>query len=141
MTIKLTTSYAISKQLADAGFKNESSFYWVKQDESKQKLIHESQLTHVIEKIPSYDLETILNHLPSSVLNVHSKWIRNFFKKLQLKERMEIIDFGIINHDKRYYMGYCGYIGYDLFLAQQSNESLADTAARLWLILKKKNLV
>jgi hypothetical protein len=115
-----TTSYKISKQLAEAGFKAETDFYWAKWNEGDPELVHAKDGTpSLIEKVLAWDLETILEALPN-----------------QLGESFLQITM----------LGNQALIGYELqrmelsSLVDGKNESLADTAARLWLELKKKKI-
>jgi len=90
-----TTSYEISKQLAEAGFKGETNT-------TKAML--------GTRDYPAFHLETILEKLPKNYL-LRSDWMECFL---------------------------CGDFN---GIRRQEDESLADTAARLWLKLKKKGLV
>jgi len=116
------TSYEISKQLAEAGFKAENDFYWAKWNEGDPELVHAKDGTPpLIEKVPAYDLETILQALPNVV---------NDNEELNIKK-----------HEIGYY-----YFDYDCVICgtgveKQESESLTDTAARLWLKLKKQGLI
>ena len=65
-----TTSFLISKQLAEAGFAAATEFYWVKWLEGEPELVHEKEQTPaLIEKVGAYDLETILEALPNFIAN------------------------------------------------------------------------
>ena len=111
-----TTSYEISKQLKEAGFEAKTEFYWIELN-GDLILIRETQLFSVpfsLKKIPAYDLETLLDALK------------------QTRKRIMIVvksDNWGINFD------------YQFNKYSQENESLADTAGRMWLELKKKNLL
>ena len=111
-----TTNYEISKQLKEAGFEAKTEFYWIELN-GDLILIRETQLFSVpfsLKKIPAYDLETLLDALK------------------QTRKRIMIVvksDNWGINFD------------YQFNKYSQENESLADTAGRMWLELKKKNLL
>ena len=132
-----TTSYIISKQLAEAGFKREHDFSWYK-NESGKKLLNHSRCGTVTfqnseKKIldyyeycfPAYDLETILDALP------------NFIANKNKGENCLVIDvaFGEIHYEG-------DSDNETMFITTtEENESLADTAAKMWLKLKKEGLV
>jgi len=117
-----TTSYEISKKLAKIGFKAESNFYWYCYDRG-------DDLRHISEadgagNFKSYDLETILEALPKK--------------------------YGYNNHLGVYPAG-VGYLVCDCsltteagraeFVYRENNESLADTAALLLILLHEKGLL
>ena len=120
-----TTNYEISKQLAKAGFKQETDFYWAKWNEGDPELVHAKDGTPpLIEKVLAWDLEKILETLP------------NFIQNGNGTENCLVINvaFGEIHYE-----GDCESDA--LFITTtRNNESLADTAARLWLELKKKKI-
>lgn len=123
-----TTSYETSKKLAEAGFKAETEFYWVKWNAGEPELVHEKEQTPaLIEKVGAWDLETILEALPNFISN----------KNKNKGENCLVIDvaFGEIHYE--------GDSDNDaMFITTtEENESLADTAAKLWLKLKKEGLV
>ena len=127
-----TTNYEISRQLAEAGFEAEAEFYWVKWNEGEPELVHESQQTpNLIESVPTYDLETILEALPPKIENKDK-----FLGDWQLEITKEWIEY-------YYYYPSQSDVDKDSMFSciKLHNESLADTAARLWLKLKKEGLV
>lgn len=122
-----TTSYEISKQLAESGFKAETDFYWHNYDNG-------ADLRHIADsdgagKYKSYDLETILEALPKQ---------HDFFSRGVGKYELLIW-----YHEKKMFIGYQNFDGFDklLTLEQEKNESLADTAARLLILLYNKGLI
>ena len=120
------TSYETSKKLAEAGFKAETDFYWAKWNQGEPELLHEKEQTpNLIEQVPAYDLETILEALP------------NFIANKNKGENCLVIDvaFGEIHYE--------GDSDNDaMFITTtEENESLADTVAKMWLELKKEGLV
>lgn len=124
------TSYETSKKLAEAGFKAETDFYWAKWNQGEPELLHEKEQTpNLIEQVPAYDLETILEALPKQ---------RDFFSRGIGKYELRIW-----YHENKMFIGYQNFDGFDklLTLEQEENKSLADTAARLLLLLHKKNLI
>ena len=117
------TSYETSKKLAEAGFKAETDFYWVKWNAGEPELVHEKEQTPaLIEKVGAWDLETILEALPAKL--THGK----------LTSRPQI------SYDRNdFWKVYYPLSEYEV--NGGSSESLADTAAKLWLKLKKEGLV
>jgi len=125
------TSYKISKQLAEDGFKEKADFYWAKEwRESDPELMHAIQINDHSwrEEVPAYDFETILEALPKQ---------HDFFSRGIGKYELRIW-----YHEGKAFVGYQNYAGFDKVMTfeQEQNESLADTAARLWLELKKKKI-
>jgi len=119
-----TTSYEISKQLLEAGFKAETDFYWAKWNEGDPELVHAKDGTpSLIEKVLAWDLETILEALPESV-KFHNKWAW-----FEMDKNFIIYEF--TDEDNTCLFDF----------HKKENESLADTAARLWLELKKKKII
>lgn len=120
------TSYEISNQLAEAEFKAETDFYWEKWNQGEPELLHEKEQTpNLIEQVPAYDLETILDALPPKIARGEGRSPTSSF---------------IFTKNG---MGYAQkpQIEFQEFINRQENESLADTAAKLWLKLKKEGLV
>ena len=120
-----TTNYQISKQLAEAGFAAATEFYWVKWNAGEPELVHEKEQTSaLIEKVGAWDLETILEALP------------NFIANKNKGENCLVIDvaFGEIHYEG-------DSDNEAMFITTtKENESLADTAAKLWLKLKQEGL-
>lgn len=131
------TSYEISKRLAEIGFKVESEFFWVRfinKDESLgiAELFHKNQrdgvspycikyLTYL-----TYDLETILEALPKELDGFLGETYLSFNKS---KHKTSI---GYGNNEE--------YVE-NLYCIPEENESLADTAARLLILLCEKEIV
>ena len=127
-----TTSYEISKKLKEAGFDAESSFFWCRLDKDLIR-IHISQshcVPESIDKIKAYDLETLLDALPAFI-----------------EHNNIIYDLWLWNNGIGYYPNYDKYSGDGVYNMENGiyefgdDESLADTAGRLWLMLKEKGLV
>jgi hypothetical protein len=124
------TSYETSKKLAEAGFKAETEFYWVKWNEGEPELVHEKEQTPaLIEKVGAWDLETILEALPSE--------IDEGFRRLRVFPNF------VDCEDKKMRIGYyySDFFGGAIRKIKSDNESLANTAARLLLSLHEKNLI
>lgn len=126
-----TTSYETSKQLAEAGFKADFD-YCYKKEEPDQLWNKSFEITcwegeDISNYYPSYDLETILDALPS----------------VCIEDSIEYY-FWLWNNGMGYYPNYDKYSSnavYDMdngIFEFSQDESLADTAAILWLKLKKK---
>lgn len=124
----ITTNYLISKQLAEKGFSEQVGFldYYFNTDKELRHRDQENYLDGQNTEVDcfSYDLETILEALP---------------KEIELE-------------DGDYYFTMGGYYGgwriaYQVsvkakyIFTTSKNESLADTAAKMWLKLKKDNLI
>jgi hypothetical protein len=121
-----TTNYKISKQLVKAGFKAENDFYWVKWNEGEPELMHEKeQVPQLIEKVPAYDLQTILEALPKAI------------------EKRGVYELELYRDGNKWRIAYVDFEGaiLDERLTQGENESLADTAARLLILLHEKGLI
>ena len=130
-----TTNYLISKQLAEAGFEAETEFYCVKWNEGEPELVHESQQTpNLIESVPAWDLETILEALPKNIITYPDEKITE--QPIE-KLRLEMDEIGYYFSDKDDY----GRDNCFTYLHREESESLVDTAARLWLKLKQEGLV
>ncbi len=106
-----TTSYEISKKLKEAGFEAETDFYWYCYDKGQE-------MRHIADadgkgNVKAYDLETILDALP----------------KINKQEYL-LCSGGIVYLNDDY-----------ISVGKEKNESLADTAGKMWLLLKEKGLV
>lgn len=136
-----TTSYEISKKLKEAGFEAQSSFFWCRLDKDLIR-IHISQSYSVPEsfdKIKAYDLETILDALPECIKYKKYRSCREYYLFLQVPTKK----LGYYDGCNEYMDHYCMGEEDGIFEVSKlsSNESLADTAGRMWLELKKKNLL
>ena len=111
-----TTSYKISKKLKEAGFEAEGDFGY--------------RVPDSLNDLKAYGLETILDALPAFV--EHNKTMYYFW---------------LWNDGIGYYPNcdrYSGNSQYDMengIYEFSDNESLADTAGRMWLMLKEKGVV
>lgn len=144
-----TTSYEISKKLKETGFDAQSSFFWCRLDKDLIR-IHISQsycVPESFDKIKAYDLETILDALPDSITREYKSKengeVKEFKEKLIIEKkeiRYSCDDIENADDANRYFQEY-GYMQ-DIGVFKKFDEnSLADTAGRMWLELKKKNLL
>ena len=131
-----TTNYQISKQLAEAGFKAKSIFGW--HVDGKECAPAYPLSPTATGYFWSYDLETILESLPRRIE------LRKMGKDGVIYELRACFQRSYSEGFKESnYFGYQNFQGFhqELCFMQQENESLADTAARLWLKLKQAGLV
>ena len=123
-----TTSYEISKKLKEAGFDAETNFYWYCYDNGRE-------MRHIADAdgkgdVEAYDLETILDALPAFIEHNNITY-----------------DLWLWNDGIGYYPNYDKYSGEGVYNMENGiyefsdNKSLADTAGRMWLELKEKNLL
>ena len=139
-----TTNFEISKKLKEAGFEAEAEYYWHE--------IHDKiELYHVARAgfgdIKSYDLETIIDALPDSIIREYRSkvnWEVKAFRERLIIEKKEIRyscdDIENADDANRFYQEY-GYMQDISIFKKFNNESLADTAGKMWLMLKEKGLV
>jgi hypothetical protein len=111
-----TTNYEISKKLAEIGFNQQTDFYWYCYDDGKG-------VRHIADadgkgNFKSYDLEILLNALP---------------------EKTEII-INQLTNKREFYLDY-GLRGSEISVQIKENESLADTAGKMIILLHEKNLI
>ena len=139
-----TTSYEISKKLKEAGFKAETNFYWYRyyDDGLCMRHIADADGKGISE---AYDLETLLDALPESIQYKKYKSSNCYYLCLRAPLR-----FSETNKTLGYYCECSEYMdnfrmGCEDGIFEVSklspNESLADTAGRMWLLLKEKGLV
>jgi len=130
-----TTNYKISKQLKKNGLSEKLGFidYYYNTDKQLRHRDQESYCSTAKENTQvdcfSYDFETILEALPKQ---------HDFFSRGVGKYELRIW-----YHQKKMFIGYQNFDGYDklLTLEQEKNESLADIAARLLILLHNKGLI
>ena len=115
-----TTSYEISKKLKEAGFEAEADYNFIERNNQKAFLINIKELS-IIEImneigvfIKAYDLETLLDALKQTG------------KRIMIVVKSD--NWGI-NFD------------YEFNKYSQENESLADIAGKMWLMLKEKGII
>lgn len=121
-----TTSYKISKKLAEIGFETKAMFYYhVNPNGTLSYIAPQIACSDVagILNVKSYDLETILENLPEAI------------EGLMLEMNL--------------YFGFMQYANYDggeivkidFTINRNKDESLADTAARLLILLIDKTII
>ena len=108
-----TTNYETSKKLKEAGFEAESEYYWHSIND-KIELLHVARAG--LGDVKAYDLETLLDALT----------------QIQPERRVVIM----VKSDIRELI-----YGHHFNKCRKENESFADAASRLWLLLKEKGLV
>jgi hypothetical protein len=108
-----TTSYEISKKLKEAGFEAETDYYFYGQQLRNSAFPSHSTDADRKVHVKSYELETILDALP----------------KINKQEYL-LCSGGIVYLNDDY-----------ISIGREKNESLADTAGKMWLLLKEKGLI
>ena len=153
-----TTNFEISKKLKEAGFEDSYIYAWYSDSEGLpwiQEIQHakptavnkyreEVKLTFTA---PAYDLETILDALPDSITREYKSKengeVKEFKEKLIIEKneiRYSCDDIENADDANRYFQEY-GYMQ-DIGVFKKFDEnSLADTAGRMWLELKEKGIV
>ena len=119
--IKNLTNLEISKKLKRIGFEAETLFYWTKapklteldKDRYVIALANKTDFSEEKQTFPAYHLETLLEALP----------------KINKQEYL-LCSGGIVYLNDDY-----------ISVGKEKNESLADTAGKMWLMLKEKGLV
>ena len=134
-----TTSYEISKKLKEAGFEAETEYYWHAIND-KIELYHVARAG--LGDVKAYDLETMLDALPESIQYKSSNC---YYLCLRAPLR-----FSETNKTLGYYCECNEYMdnyrmgeedGIFEFSKLSPNESLADTAGKMWLMLKEKGII
>ena len=128
-----TTSYEISKQLKEAGFEAEGDFGY--------------RVPDSLNDLKAYGLETILDALPDSIIREYKSKedgeVREFKERLIIEKneiRYSCDDIENADDANRYFNEY-GYMQ-DISLFKKFNDnSLADTAGKMWLLLKEKGII
>lgn len=126
-----TTSYEISKDLKEIGFEANPFFY--RQEHNQDQVIIDATGAYDGAAIRCYDLETILDALPTEIEITKTTWITitskyNFIMSHNTLYYEEILEYPGDNNDAYYYY-------------REEGESLADTAARLLIKLIKDKVV
>ena len=133
-----TTSYEISKKLEEAGFSRQPFWIW-----TSEQCCAPYQTNY--DGFRSYDLETMLDALPESIQYKKYKSSNCYYFCLRAPLR-----FSETNKTLGYYCECNEYMdnyrmgeedGIFEFSKLSPNESLADTAGRLLLLLHEKNLI
>jgi hypothetical protein len=129
-----TTNYEISKKLAEIGFDKETNFYYRKTD--KELFINTPPDLKNSEEffLKSYDLEILLDALPSRIETENwGGWIR-------------YIIYFRMNKNGLWYENLCWDssacpVEKHHYIKINENESLADIAGRMLILLHEKNLI
>jgi len=111
-----TTNYENSKKLAEIGFKADTYFGYDRFYQLDYPISNGSS-----HHIKAYDLETLLEALPAFIELEYRKGAKNYYL---------LNGVGI---------GYADTL--EFFCHKQQNESLADTTARLLILLHEKNII
>jgi hypothetical protein len=129
-----TTSYKISKKLEEVGLSEQLGFcdYYYNEYKLLNIVNQESypdEPENTMVDCFAYDFETILEALPKQ---------HDFFSRGVGKYELLIW-----YHENKIFIGYQNFDGFDklLTLEQEKNESLADIAARLLILLHNKGLI
>ena len=130
-----TTNYEISKQLKEAGFEAETDHYFYRQQLRNSAFPSHSTDADRKAQVKSYDLETLLDALPAFIMYNRYKHARCYYLFLGNNT------LGYYGECHEYRDNYSMGDGIFEFSKSSLNESLADTAGRMWLELKKKNLL
>ena len=131
-----TTNFEISKKLAEIGFEAENDFYWVKWNEGLPELVHKSEIMPaLIEKVPAYDLETLICALPTRIPTIKNGFYKRF---LFIQTNPIIIGYyePCYEYDSHYDMREDGFES-----CQEENESLADTAGKMLIKLHEAGII
>ncbi len=107
-----TTNYEISKKLEEIGFNKETNFYFTEIAPNKFKAEYYTNNNKYF-LLKSYDLETLLDALP------------------EINKQLPLLCFSGISYLDPVNIG----------LSRNKNESLADNAGRLLILLHEKNLI
>lgn len=148
-----TTNFEISKKLKEAGFEAEADYNFIERNNQKAFLVNIKELSgiEIMNEIgvfiKSYDLETIIDALPDSITRKYKSKedgeVREFRERLIIeKEEIRYSCDDIENADdaNRFYQEY-GYMQDISIFKKFNDKSLADTAGKMWLLLKEKGVV
>jgi hypothetical protein len=134
-----TTNYEISKKLAEVGFKAQAEKCWAKIRHSVSSEFNLVNLDFAVPQncdvwILSYDLEILLNALPSEIKGIEGEcWFNIYFK--MNKNGLWYENLCNCDSDQSCPVeSYCD-------IEKLENESLADTAGRFIILLHEKNLI
>ena len=141
----MTTNYEISKKLAEIGFRAECSYLWFEEGQAVRigEWIHSINRIERINKetisylpdnnrsCPSYDLETLLDALPDDI-----KYKNEYYYFFLWGNTL-----GYYYENSEYRDNYHMGDGIFEFSKLSLDESLADTAGRLIILLHEKNLI
>ena len=131
-----TTNYEISKKLKEAGFEADADYYWV---ESKEGIIcvnayvFSDYMSEGKKLCEAFDLETLINALPKKLANKYGK---KHALKLSYDTKLNCIYY---SDEKDITFRFDDGERYEV--ESQENESLADIAGKMWLMLKEKGII
>ena len=119
-----TTNYEISKKLSEIGFSRQAFWVWI-----SKNCCAPYQTDY--DGFLSYDLETLLDVLPREIPHKNHKKLFGMLVNLTINfiPKKDIVNIG-------YSFG-----SFDFIETKKNNESLADTAGRLIILLESKNLI
>lgn len=142
-----TTSYEISKKLKEAGFEADADYYWVEGIICVNAYVFSDYMTGGKKLCDAYDLETILNALPDSIIREYKSKedgeVKEFRERLIIEKediRYSCDDIENADDANRYYKEY-GYMQDISVFKKFNDKSLADTAGKMWLLLKEKGII
>jgi hypothetical protein len=136
-----TTNYEISKKLAEIGFKAEAEKCWAKIRHSVSSEFNLVNLDFAVpqncdEWVLSYDLETLLNALPSSIKYKNEYNVILYYEFFLQNDKLGYYyEYGEYGND--YHMG----DGIFEFSKLSLDESLADIAGRMLILLHEEKLI
>ena len=124
-----TTNFENSKKLHELGFQAKTDFWWKDKNYYSYR-VYSNDTDDIGDNYPAYDLETILEAFPKTLILDE----REAFNHGKLKIFFDV--------DGENYIGYQNFDGFHLeFNLLQENESLADTAARLLILLAQQKII
>lgn len=149
-----TTSYEISKKLKEAGFDAEADYNFIERNNQKAFLINIKELSgiEIMNEIgvfiKSYDLETLIDALPDFITREYKSKedgeVREFRERLKIGKNeiyYRCCDIETSDDANRYFNEF-GYMQeLSIYNFKFNNESLADTAGKMWLLLKEKGVI
>ena len=119
-----TTSYEISKKLEEAGFEADADYYWVEREERivcVNAYVFSNYMIEGKKLCEAYDLETLLVAFPeeteiriSNLTKGRIFYLDSWWKNIR---------------------------GNEASIAIEENESFADTAGKMWLMLKERGII
>ena len=142
-----TTSYEISKKLKEAGFEAEADYYFYGQQLRNSAFPSHSTDADRKVHVKSYDLETLLDALPDSITKEYKS--KEDGEVREFKEGLKIDKYEICYRccaietadDANRYFNEYGYMQEFSIYNFSNTGSLADTAGRMWLMLKEKGII
>ena len=142
-----TTSYEISKKLKEAGFEAEADYYFYGQQLRNSAFPSHSTDADRKVHVKSYDLETLLDALPDSITREYKS--KEDGEVREFKETLKIDKYEICYRccaietadDANRYFNEYGYMQEFSIYNFSNTGSLADTAGKMWLMLKEKGII